>query len=270
MTPTRRFLGLFCILALAGLACGISVDLGTQPSGNATQQSSLQEQVATGVAQTVQAFTQEAPSTTPTPTLAALLTATPTLPAFIVPPSLSVSVATNCYAGPSTNYGFVITLRPGVTATVVGKDVADNYWIIDAPGYPGTVCWLSGQYVSLSGETGNLPAPATPVVSKYTLDEPRNLHASCTSDSSSDSSDEDWRHEDSKWTVVLQWRNTDPDQTRVRVFRNGRLIDTLGAHGSSYTDIFTSKWHRDLTYGVQAYSSTAVSSIVTVNVGRCK
>ncbi len=269
MAPTRRFLGLFCILALAGLACGVSVDLGTQPSGSATSQSPLQEQVATGVAQTVQAFTQEAPSATPTSIPS--LTATPTLVPFSVSPSLSVSVATNCYAGPSTKYGFVITLRPGVTANVVGKDVADNYWIIDAPGYPGTVCWLSGQYVSLSGDTANLPAPATPVISTYTLDEPRNLHASCTSSSSSShGSDDDWKEEDTKWTVVLQWHNTAPDQTRVRVFRNGHLIDVLGAHASSYTDVFTSSWHHDLTYGVQAYSSTAVSSIVTVDVNRCK
>ncbi len=268
MAPTRRFLGLFGILALAGLACGISVDLGIPTAGNSTPQSSLQQQVATGVAQTVQAFTQEAPSATLTPI--PLLTATATPAVFAVPPSLSVSVATNCYAGPSTSYGFVITMRPGVTATVVGKDVADNYWIIDAPGYPGTVCWLSGQYVALSGDSTNLPSPATPVVSTYTLDEPRNLHASCTSDSSSDSSDEDWGHGGSKWTVVLHWRNTDPDQTRVRVFRNGRLLDVLGAHASSYTDIAYVHWHHDLTYGVQAYSSTAVSSIVTVNVGRCK
>jgi hypothetical protein len=221
------------------------------------------------VAQTLQAFTQQALSASPTKTPLPAASATPSnMP---MSPTLSVSAATNCYAGPSSNYGFVITIRPGTIATVLGKDTADNYWIIDTPGYPGTVCWLSGQYAQVSGDTGNLPAPATPLASIYTLSEPRNLRISCSSETISDP-DDDWWHDASEWTVDFRWTNTEPDQTGVRVYRNGRLIATLGSHASSYTDIFFQhgRHHFAVTYGVQAFKSGAVSSIVTTEVRHCK
>ena len=260
MTSVRRFLVLFCILALAILACSVTIDLGTGPSRTPTQQLSDQDKVGTMVAQDLQALTQEALSATP------VNTATPTNTPL--PPTLSVSVATNCYAGPSTSYGFVITIRPGITATVVGKDPADNYWIIDAPGYPGTICWLSGQYASISGDTSNLAAPATPAASIYTLSEPRNLRVSCSSEDFSGTPGP-WWHDASEWTVLFRWTNTDPDQTGVRVYRNGWRVATLGARAGSYTDSFFNRHRHDVTYGVQAFNSTRVSSIVTIEVRHC-
>lgn len=261
MMPVRTFLVLSCILTLAILACGISVDLGTGPSVSPTQGFSREDQISTMVAQTLQAFTQQALSATPANT------ATPTNTPL--PPTLSVSAATDCFAGPRTNYGFVITLRPGTIVTVVGQDIADNYWIIAVPGYPGTVCWLSGQYTQVSGETANLPAPATPELSTYTLSEPRNLRLSCSSESPW-GTPEPWWHDASEWTVVFRWTNTDPDQAGVRVFRNGRQIAFLGGHANSYVDSFIMKWHHDVTYGVQAYKNRQVSSIVTIEMRHCK
>ena len=153
----NKFLALFCICALVMVACSVTVDLGASPSSTPTQQNADVVQVSTMVAQTLQSLTQTALMAVPT------ITSTPTVTATALPASLSVSLATNCYAGPSTHYGLVYTIRPGTVVTVVGKDMADNYWIIDVPGYPGTVCWLSGQYASLSGGLSALPAPATPV-----------------------------------------------------------------------------------------------------------
>lgn len=260
MAPLRQSLALLCVLALVMLACSVTVDLGSWPFGASTQQLPLQDRVSTAVAQTMQALSATA-ANTPLPTATTTPTNTP------MPASLSVSVATNCYAGPRTNYGFVTTIRPGTTVTVVGKDVADNYWIIDVPGYPGTVCWLSGQYAMVTGDTGSLPAPATPVASIYTLSEPKNLRLSCTSETHSGGS---WEHDDSEWTVVFRWTNTEPNQAGVRVYRNGYRIATLGGHASSYTDTTSHHRHHELTYGVQAYTNTAVSSIVSINVGRCR
>ena len=177
--PTKRLLAVFCIFALVTLACGITVDLGTSSSNASTPTSSGVNQVSTMVAQTLQALTQEALSL-PRPILPHC-SPHPLRPILPLPPILSVSVATNCYAGPSTHYGFVITIYPGMTVAVIGKDMADNYWIIDVPNYPGTICWLSGQYASVDGNTNNLSAPATPAVSIYTLNEPTNLRISCTS-----------------------------------------------------------------------------------------
>lgn len=266
MATGKRFFGLFCILALAALACGVTVDLGTQPVRPPNVPLSDLDRVSTMVAGTLLSFTQQALSSTPANT--PVPTATATSANAPLAAALSVSAATDCYAGPSHNYGFVITLRPGTTATVVGQDTADNYWVIEAPGYPGTVCWLSGQYARVTGDTGSLPAPATPQASHYTLSEPRNLRLSCTSEPEEETP-EPWWHHESEATVVFRWTNTDPDQTGVRVYRNGWRVATLGGHASSYTDSLFHDWHHGLTYGVQAFTSTEVSSIVTISVRRC-
>ena len=162
----NKFLALFCIGAMAMVACSVTVDLGTSPSSTPTQQDPAVNQVPTMIAQTMQALTQTAlfdsPANTSTPTATAAASDTP------MPSTLSVSVATNCYTGPNTYYGLVTTIYPGTTVTVFGKDTADNYWIIDVPGYPGTTCWLSGRYASLSGDVSSLPAPATPPLPSIT------------------------------------------------------------------------------------------------------
>jgi hypothetical protein len=258
VTRFRRSATLVCSVGLATLACSVTVDLGSQ-------QLFAPQLVPTMVAQTIQAFTQQALSSTPTNLPSP--TSTPTPANAPVPATLSVSVATNCYAGPRTNYGFVITIYPGTIVTVVGRDVADNSWIIDVPGYPGTLCWLSGQHAAVTGETGRIPEPATPAVSNYTLGEPRNLRTSCSVEPSSGGP---WSHDDSEWTVVFRWTNTDSEQTGVRVYRNGRLLAALGAHASSYTDTFVlHNRHHGITYGVQAFGGTQVSSIVTIDLRRC-
>jgi hypothetical protein len=267
VAPFRRYLSLICMLTLAILACSVTVDLGTSAVSTPARHLSAQDNVSTMVAQTLQAYTQAALSATPANTPVPSSTPTPTNTA--IPPTLSVSVATNCYAGPRTNYGFVITVRPGTIVTVVGKDTADNYWIIDVPGYPGTICWLSGQYASVSGDTASLLAPATPEVSNYTLSEPRNLRVSCWSESDSGTPDPWWHHE-SETTVNFRWTNTDPDQSGVRVYRNGWRVATLGAHASSYTDTLFHDWRHGVTYGVQAFDGTQVSSIVTIDLRRCR
>ena len=238
----KKLLVLFCILALAMLACGVTVDLGTSsPASTPTPTSSGPDQVSTMVAQTLGAFTQEAllatPADTSTPTPTATITNTP------LPPTLSVGVATNCYAGPSTSYGFVITIYPGTSVTVVGKDIADNYWVIDVPGYPGTVCWLSGQYASVSGDTVDLSAPATTVI-LYALSSPDDLRISCSRPASPPGFPHTWpgtpwpHHSGNGWqgghdwqggggSVVFRWRNTDPDQTGIWVYRDGYRVATL-------------------------------------------
>ena len=64
----KKLLALFCILALAMLACGVTVDLGTSSSNSTpTSSPSGSGQVSTMVAQTLQALTQEALLTTPHP-----------------------------------------------------------------------------------------------------------------------------------------------------------------------------------------------------------
>ena len=266
MSPNKKTLTAFSILTVMALACGMSVDLGTNPAATATSGASGLNQVATVVAQTLQAYTQQAPAVTATPSPTGTPVPTTT------PPTLTVSTDTICYAGPGTNYGMVITLHPGTIAVVLGKNTAVNYWLIATPNYPGSTCWLSGQYATISGDASNL-SEATPVpVNTYTLSEPRALNVSC---SSQPITDDDHHHHDgdhnnsADWTVNLRWKNTEPNAYSVYVYRNGRLIDTLGAHGSSITDEFRHRRHQTVTYGVQAVKGLEVSSIVTIDVRHC-
>jgi len=275
----KKLLTLFCILALVTLACSFTVDLGASPSSTPTNQLTGMDQVSTMVAQTLQAFTQEALLATPANTATPTITPTPTQTNTPIPSTLSVSVATDCYAGPSTHYGFVITIYPGMTVTVIGKDSTDNYWIIDVPNYPGTLCWLSGQYASVTGDTNALPAPATPVISIYTLDEPTNLRVSCTRHNWPTPTGTPTWHNGHGWqggdaTVVLHWRNTDSSQTGVRIYKDGYRVTTLGGGATSFTDNFSGwgwgwNWGDGTTYGVQAVNSYAVSSIVTIDTSNC-
>ncbi len=265
MSSTRRFLVAFGLLAGTALACGVSVDLGTKPAGTPTFQQSGLDQVSTMVALTLQAFTQEAPTATATPT------DTP-VPPTVIPPTLTVSTDTNCYAGPGTNYGFVITLHPGTIAVPVGKESSPNYWLIQTPNYAGSTCWVAGTYATLAGDFNNLPEVSAPSLVSYTLSEPKSLNVSCTSQAitSSGHHHDDWHDNSSDWTVYFTWKNTEPNQSAVRVYRNGRLIATLGAHAGSYTDEFRHEGHHtDATFGVQAVNGYRVSSIVTIDVRHC-
>src|ERR1700690_1142907 len=124
MHSNKRIIAAFSIFAVTVLACGVSFDLGTSPasipSNTPTLQQSYQDQLATIVAATLEALTAEAPTATPTSTPA------PTA----IPPTLSVSADTNCYAGPATSYGFVITVHPGTIVVGMGKNSAENYYVI--------------------------------------------------------------------------------------------------------------------------------------------
>ena len=257
MSTIKRISAVFCLLCIATLACSLSFDLGLKPVITPTQQISGFDHVATMVNQTFQALTQQAPTATPTITL------TPTL----VHPLLTVSMDTNCYSGPGTGYGLVITLHPGTIAIPIGKGNVANYWVIETPNYPGSTCWLSDEYASVTGDTNSLPEVAAPEKSTYTLSEPKSLNVSCTSQSSSSTPAP---HDSSIWTVVFRWKNTEPDQQGVRVYRNGRQIATLGAHASSYTDYYHRDHRRsDVTYGVQVFNGLAVSSIRTIDIRHC-
>src|SRR5512135_2964769 len=200
----------------------------------------------------------DTPVPTDTPTDTPIPTATP------AQPMLSVSAATNCRTGPSINYSVVYILRPGITVLVVGKDLPDNYWIIAVPGYPGTVCWLWGQYAMLTGDLGSLPPPATPQPSYYTLGEPKNVSATCSSEPY-DSDDEA-----STWTVTLHWTNTEPMQTGVRIYRYGRQIATLRGFPRTFTNRFIHyDFHPGVRYGIQAYNASGYSSIVWISFHNC-
>lgn len=227
-------------------------------------------------------FSTDTPTSTPsptpiltdTPTPTPTDTPTPTATNTPGPPMVSVSSITGCRTGPGSNYAGVYTLFPGVTAMVVGMDIADGYWVISVPGAPGTLCWLPGQHAVVSGDISHLPSPATPQPPiLYTLSEPKNFSAGCSAVPYADDGDDEDNDPDdaSAWTVILHWTNTEPNATGVRIFRWGRRIATLTPGTRSYTDYFI---HYDnyygVRYGVQAFNGNQVSSIVWTSMNSCR
>jgi len=95
------------------------------------------------------------PSRTPTPTNTP--TSTATLTPTARPPIASVSLATNCRAGPGSAYAFVLSFQPGEVAEVAAKSTVEDYWYIVSPDQPDENCWLWAEYVTVKGDVSTLP-----------------------------------------------------------------------------------------------------------------
>ncbi len=115
------------------------------------------------------------PPATPTPesTSTSEFTATPSAtPTSTETPTPSVPLAaltqnTNCRSGPLAVYDLIRTFLTGEMAQITGKDAAGDYWYVTDPGQPGKDCWLWGRYVTVSGDTSNVPVftpPPTPTL----------------------------------------------------------------------------------------------------------
>ena len=105
--------------------------------------------------------TLEAPTATPTITLSP----TPIFTATSSIPLISVSVATNCRVGPGRVYDRVGALLVGEVAEIVARNPVGNYWYIRNPDRTDGLCWLWGEYATVTGNTGVLPIytpPPTP------------------------------------------------------------------------------------------------------------
>lgn len=114
--------------------------------------------VAAAVAQTLTAIATSESLPTPTITPLATISATPS-PSSVL---LTVSVDTNCRAGPGKDYDPVDVLLVGETAVVIGRYSPANYWIITMPHNQG-MCWLWGQYATIiNGDPTSLPEMIPP------------------------------------------------------------------------------------------------------------
>lgn len=168
----------------AASACVIPTVSLIDPAAQATAQALTVEAAIRGTQQagssptvgaTVSLTDTSVPTNTLTPSITPPPSTTPTLmlttTAFVIPsstaivPSISVSVPTNCRAGPGRDYEIEGALLVGKVAQVLGRDPSNNYWYIPNPDLPGDYCWVWGEYAILSGYMGGVPMltpPPTP------------------------------------------------------------------------------------------------------------
>jgi len=103
-------------------------------------------------------------------------------------PSISVSLNTNCRKGPGKAYEITGELRSGETASVVGRYLDGDYWVIIEPRF-GRECWLWGNYATVTGDINQLKvyiAPALPSPTPTPTPVPDSVETICFCNASGD------------------------------------------------------------------------------------
>ncbi len=237
MKSKTIFLAAFGFLILAIIACNINAEL--------TPSSQSQSAIATVVAQTMQAI-QSATGTSP-----AMPLSTPVLtsPSPSATPMAVIKANTQCRSGPGENYQSITDVSLNQNAVVLGKDLSDNYWLIQTS---SGECWVATQDITIVGNTQNIPEVTPPPLTPAGVPaRPGKLTAvaSCNATST---------------TNVLNWIDNANNENGYYVFRNGNRIADLPANSTTYTDIVNISPGEQITYSVQAYNDVGASSQLTI------
>ena len=169
--PTPILLSLTA-LVIVSLACAVA-NVPSPTEDISSLGTAVMATMVSGATQTAMAVipVDMVDTATPMPTFEPLFTPTVTVtpsPVFTatpVVPLVSVSVATNCRVGPGKVYDRVGALQVGEVAEVVGRNEAGNYWYIRNPRQSNGLCWLWGEYATVTGSFASLPVytpPPTP------------------------------------------------------------------------------------------------------------
>ena len=166
-----RLLGLLGIAVIVSSACFLpgSSAVSIDPK----EQTSAAETVVAAVVQTQLAQLTLEPSGQPSisPTLSEIQTQPPTSTSTVTltpepsltptpeKPIITVSTNTNCRTGNAKNYDYVGALLTGEQAEILARD-SGNYWYVRLPS--GTMCWLWGNYGTITGDTSALPVFTPP------------------------------------------------------------------------------------------------------------
>jgi hypothetical protein len=138
-----------------------TVPIETRTAEVIASAAAAQTVLANAVASTLASMATNTPEFTLTPSL----TPTPTFTFTPTVPLVSVSSNTYCRSGPGAPYDILGILNVGETAEVVGRNAEGDTWIIKLPSNTAIICWLWGQYATVTGNTAGLivsTPPATP------------------------------------------------------------------------------------------------------------
>jgi hypothetical protein len=238
----RKLIAQIIALAFVLAACNIGV--------KAPLPANVNEAVATIVAQTLQAATELAVkgSTAEPPTPVAS-----PLPPTTSAPVLTINDPTNCRSGPGTNFQLIMAFTPGTKLLLLGKDTADNYWLVQIPQTQNT-CWVPGEYATAGGNFAGLPevTPTAGTVSNAPA-RPSSLFYNYACASLTEA------------TITLTWKDTANNESGYRVYSNGTLIADLPANSTTFTDNVSRGPGSVFSYSIEAYNNTGASSSRTGN-----
>jgi hypothetical protein len=70
----------------------------------------------------------------------------------------------NCRFGPEVSYAIVGALTVGGKAEVIGKSIDATWWYVRNPSDPSNNCWLSADFVTVTGNWEALPVVSPPEI----------------------------------------------------------------------------------------------------------
>ncbi len=182
-------------------------------------------------------------------------------------PILTVRDATNCRAGPGTNYDILFTYPSGTKLQVVGHYEPGDFWQVKSDKSPTGSCWMWGGSVDVAGNlqaVGNVKPTSAPTST--------SISATSTSVTSAPAGPRDlsivnWEYSCNSGTLTftVNWKSRLTDETGFRIFRNGEQIAELPANSTSYTDTLSAG--QNLEYYVQVFGPSGTTNSSVMKVG---
>ncbi len=186
-------------------------------------------------------------------------------------PTLTVREATNCRAGPGTNYDILFTYQPGTKLPIVGRYEPGDFWQVKSDKSPTGSCWMWGGSVDVTGNAQEVANTAPTVVPTGISKSTTPTSTGPTSATSAPTGPRDlsivnWEYTCSNGTLtfIVNWKSRLTDETGFRIFRNGEQIAELPADSTTFTDTLPAG--QNLEYYVQVFgpSGTVNSSVMKV------
>jgi uncharacterized protein YraI len=178
------------------------------------------------------------------------ITATPQQPAGEV----TLDKDANCRKGPGTRYNVVTSLVKGTTTSVDGRNEDNSWWYIQ-PSESGQACWVADSTVEKQGSPEGAPLMTGPDLP----DPPEGFDANtaCVVNPNQKG-----------YTVTLRWLAVD-GATGYRLYRNGRLLASVGGDAVSYKD-GAPVGGKGFVYEIEAIGVDGVSIRTPLSVPACK
>lgn len=173
-------------------------------------------------------------------------------------PLLTVREGTNCRTGPGEAYEIVFTYTPGTTLEIVGRYDPGNFWVVKSDESPSGTCWMWGEFVDVTGNSGAVPGVTPPPTST-------------TGGPSGTLFVEKWEYACSGGTLTftLSWKDQATDETGYRIFRNGQQLVELPADSATYTytDSLDVSAGESVEYYLQVFGPDGSTNSAVMTVG---
>lgn len=240
-----RLTGIALTTVLVLSACNTATSTVAPAPSLPTPTASLLPVLATATATTALVATETAiPTIVAAATTAATLGPTEQSVAQVIP-----NFNAYCRKGPGTDYDSVTYLSSGTTYNVIGRNSSNTWWLIEVPG--NVTCWTGAPGTSQQGPVNQAPI----VLVAPALLTPALFVGSYICDPST-----------KKLGVTLNWAKV-AKATGYRIYRNGVLLDTLGATATAYHDNAPLKM--SLVYELQAINDYDASPRVSALIPEC-